>query len=103
MIRTTALGAGVAALLTCPAYAHHPSGASSTGGAGPIATVSATTLEKGTGVAGIVFETVNLDPFSDAQLIGLAGKHIDTHSLDTILAPSLVLAYGLTNDFTISA
>jgi outer membrane putative beta-barrel porin/alpha-amylase len=103
MIRSIALGTGVATLLACPAYAHHPSGSSSTGGAGPIATISATTLEKGTGVAGIVFETVHIDAFSDSQLVGFATNHVHAHSLDTILAPSLVLAYGLTNDFTISA
>jgi Putative MetA-pathway of phenol degradation len=103
MLRTITLGAGITALLACPAFAHHPSGSSSTGGAGPIATISATTLEKGTGVAGIVFEAVNIDAFSDSQLIGFASNHVHAHSLDTILAPSLVLAYGLTNDFTISA
>jgi hypothetical protein len=103
MLRTIALGAGVTALLACPAFAHHPSGASSTGGAGPIATISATTLEKGQGVAGIVLEAVDIDPFSDAQLAGFAGNHVHAHSLDAILAPSLVIAYGLTADFTISA
>ena len=56
MFRTVALSAGVTALLACPAFAHHPSGASSTGDAGPIATVSATTLEKGHSVAGVVVE-----------------------------------------------
>jgi len=103
MLRTIAFGAGVTALLACPAFAHHPSGASSTSAAGPIATISATTLEKGQGVVGIVLEAVNIDPFSDAQLINFAGNHVHAHSLDAILAPSLVIAYGLTNDLTISA
>ncbi|HWE17830.1 MAG TPA: transporter [Hyphomicrobiaceae bacterium] len=103
MLRTFALSAGLTALLASPAFAHHPSGASSTGDAGPIATISATTLEKGQSVAGIVLETVQFDAFSDAQLVDFAGKHIHAHSLDAILAPSLVFAYGLTDDLTLSA
>ncbi len=103
MLRTLALGAGLTALLASPAFAHHPSGASSTGDAGPIATISATTLDNGQSVAGIVLETVKIDAFRDAQLIDLAGKHIHAHSLEAILAPSLVFAYGLTDDLTLSA
>jgi hypothetical protein len=104
MLRKCALGAGVTALLTTyPAFAHHPSGSSSTSGAGPIATISATTLDQGQSVAGIVFEMVKISPFSDTQLKSLAGQHIHAHSLDAILAPSLVFAYGLTSDLTISA
>jgi hypothetical protein len=104
MLRKFALGAGITALVaTCPAFAHHPSGSSPTSGAGPIATTSATTLDQGQSVAGIVVEMVKLDAFSDAQLIDFASKHIHAHSLDAILAPSLVFAYGLTNDLTISA
>ena len=103
MLRTLALGAGLTALLASPAFAHHPSGVSPTSGAGPIATISATTLDKGQSVAGIVLEAVQFDAFSDAQLIDFAGKHIHAHSLDAILAPSLVFAYGLTDDLTLSA
>ena len=104
MLRKYAGCAGLAALvLASPAYAHHPSGVSSTGGAGPIATISATTLEQGQSAAGVFFEMVKVGAFSDAQLIDFAGKHIHAHSLDAILAPSLVYAYGLTNDLTLSA
>jgi hypothetical protein len=54
-------------------------------------------------VAGIVFEMVKMDSFSDAQLKTLAGQHIHAHGLDAILAPSLLFAYGLTKDLTLSA
>jgi hypothetical protein len=44
---------------------------------------------------------VKIAPFSDTELTTLAGKHIHAHSLDAILAPTLVYAYGVTNDLTI--
>lgn len=104
MLRKIALSAGATALfLATPAFAHHPSGVSSTGGAGPIATISATTLAQGQSAAAIFFEMVKIDPFSDAQLKAFAAKHIHAHSLNAILAPTLVYAYGVTNDLTVSA
>jgi Putative MetA-pathway of phenol degradation len=94
--------AGLAALiLASPAFAHHPSGVGSTGGAGPIATISASTLEQGHSAAAIFFEMVKINPFSDTELKTFAGKHIHAHSLDAILAPTLIYAYGVTNDLTI--
>jgi len=104
MLRKSPPLAALAALVLAPsALAHHPSGVSSTGGAGPIATVSASTLEAGQGTAGIFFEMVKIGPFSDAQLAAFAGQHIHAHSLDAILAPTLVYAYGVTSDLTVSA
>src|SRR5581483_6902575 len=96
--------ASAAALAFMPsALAHHPSGVASAGGGGPISTISASTLEAGQSAAGIFFEMVGIDPFSDAQLATFAGQHIHAHSLDAILAPTLVYAYGLTGDLTLSA
>ena len=104
MFRKIALGAGaIALLLPASTLAHHPTGSSSTSGAGPISTISATTLEQGQSAAGVFFEMVKVRAFSDGQLIDFAGKHIHAHSLDAILAPSLVYAYGLTKDLTLSA
>jgi hypothetical protein len=91
----------LAYLPASPAHAHHPSGVSSAGGAGPIATISATTLEQGHSAAAVFFEMVKIDAFSDAQLATFAGQHVHAHSLDAILAPTLVYAYGITNDLTI--
>jgi outer membrane putative beta-barrel porin/alpha-amylase len=99
MFRSVALSAGATALLlVTPAFAHHPSGAGSTGGAGPIITAPATTLEKGQSVAGIVLEVINLDPLSLDQL----GGHPHPHSLESIVATSLVFAYGVTDNLTLS-
>ena len=91
----------MALLLSSPVLAHHPSGATSTGGAGPIGTISATTLDQGQGAAALFFEMVKINAFTDAQLKTFAGQHIHAHSLDAILAPTLVYAYGVTKDFTI--
>ncbi len=103
MLRLALPGAAAAALAFMPsALAHHPSGVASAGGGGPISTMSASTLEAGQSAAGIFFEMVGIDPFSDAQLATFAGQHIHAHSLDAILAPTLVYAYGLTGDLTLS-
>jgi hypothetical protein len=102
MLRRTALSACASTLLLSQsALAHHPGGGASAGGSGPIATLSATTLEKGHGVAGITLEMVRIDTFSNARLEALAGQHVHAHGLDAILAPSLVYAYGLTDDLTV--
>jgi len=99
MLRTFTLGAGAAALLAvAPAFAHHPTGSSSTGSSGPIATTSATTLDKGQSVAGIVVEFISLDPLPLNKL----GGHPHPHNLDGIYSTSLVYAYGITNDLTLS-
>jgi hypothetical protein len=104
MVRSIALSAGaVALLLASPVLAHHPSGSTSTSGAGPIGTISATTLEQGQSAAGVFFEMVKIRAFSDTELTTFARKHIHAHSIDAILAPSLVYAYGLTKDLTLSA
>ena len=53
--KSTPLSALAAFVLAPPAFAHHPSGVSSTGGAGPIATISASTLEAGHSAAAVFF------------------------------------------------
>jgi len=99
MFRSIALGAGLTALLlTTSAHAHHPSGAGSAGGAGPIVTIPGTTLEKGHSSAAIVFEYVGFNALSDAQL-AVSGH---PHSLDAIFAPSLFYSYGITDDLTLT-
>jgi hypothetical protein len=98
MLRKLALSAGASALLAYPAFAHHPSGASSASDSGPISTISATPLDKGQTVAGIVVEAISLDPLAPEQLAG----HPHPHSLESIFATSLVLAHGITDDLTLS-
>lgn len=96
------LSAGLVAAAQ-PAAAHHPSTGGSTGTSGPINVISASTLEKGQGAAAVLFELIKLDALSDHTLAHLAEDHVHAHSIDRILSPSLVLAYGFTNDLTVSA
>jgi hypothetical protein len=104
MLRKTLIGAAALAVTTSlPAAAHHPSGVSSTGDAGPINTISATTLAQGQSAAAVMFEVIKLGAFSDAQLTSFAGRHIHAHSLDEILSPSLTYAYGVTDHLTMLA
>ena len=61
------LGAGAAVLVTITsASAHHPGGAGNVGGAGPINTISATTLDQGQSVAGLVIDYTSLKTLTDA-------------------------------------
>lgn len=99
MLRELALSASLTALvLATPAHAHHPSGAGTAGGAGPMVTIPCTTLEKGHGSAAVVFEYLRFNALSDAQL-SVPGH---PHSLDAILAPSLLYSYGITDDLTLT-
>jgi Putative MetA-pathway of phenol degradation len=98
--------AATALLLAQPAFAHHPSGVGSTGGAGPINTISASPLDKGETAASIAFEWIKFDPLSNAFLANFGATHghdVHVHSLSSIMAPAVSFGYGLTADFTISA
>ena len=98
--------AGAALLLAQPAFAHHPAGVGSTGGAGPINTISASPLDKGETAASIAFEWIKFDPLSNAFLANFGATHghdEHVHSLSSIMAPAISFGYGLTADFTISA
>jgi hypothetical protein len=99
MRRTIALSAGATALLiSTPGFAHHPSGAGGAGEAGPVITIPAEALEKGDSSAAVVFEYLKFKALSDKALT-VPGH---PHSLDAILAPSLVYAYGVTDNLTLS-
>ena len=103
MTRRIALYSGVfTLLLASPAFAHHPGGAGNTGGAGPIVTISASTLEAGHGAVAFLYEYIKFGGLGDAELIAAAGKHIHAHSIGTIQSASLGAAYGVTDDFMVS-
>jgi hypothetical protein len=84
-------------------HAHHPGGAGSTGGAGPINTISAVTLGEGQTTVGFLFEYTVLNTMSDATLAYDASKHQHVHSLSAIASPAVSMAYGISNDLTVSA
>ena len=100
---------GALACLATPVFAHHPGGPGNATGAGPINTISASTLQQGRGVAGIVVDHIGIDPLSDSELSSAAlaayeagEDHAHVHSLDSITSPSINFAYGLTNDLMIA-
>jgi hypothetical protein len=94
--------------LTTTAFAHHPGGPGNSGGAGPINTISASTIPAGISVVGVTYDRINLDPLSDATLAEEAekahesGEHAHIHSLKSISSPSLNYAYGITSDLMIA-
>ncbi len=110
------LRAGVSALsyfavaLSGVASAHHASGPGNSSAGGPINTLSAVPLEKGDFVAGIVVDQNNFDALSDETLAEAAEAAASAgdpeahfHSLEGIRTSALSLAYGLTNDLTLTA
>jgi hypothetical protein len=101
--RLALAAAGVALLFAQPAFAHHPTAVSGTGGAGPINTISATTLDQGQSAFGAVYEFIHFGGLSNAALIAgaqLSGSH--DHSISTIESVAVTYAYGVTNDLTVS-
>ena len=103
MTRRVAIFTGACALfLASPALAHHPGGASNTGGAGPIVTISATTLEAGHGAVAFLYEYLKFGGIGDTDLIAAAGKHIHAHSVGTIQSAIASAAYGVTDDLMVS-
>jgi hypothetical protein len=89
--------------LAAPAAAHHPGAGGNTGGAGPILTIPASTLDEGQTAVGVMFEYVRLRTLSDQTLAGAAvSGNEGVHDLKTIESASAVMAYGLTKDLTVS-
>lgn len=84
--------------------ADHPTIAFGSESGGPINTIATDPLPQGTRGAGIRTEFINFDKFSDTQLENFAAAGIDdVHSADSLTNTSLSLAYGVSNDFTVSA
>ncbi|MEA2870823.1 MAG: hypothetical protein QOH67_799 [Hyphomicrobiales bacterium] len=102
MTRKVSILAGACALMASPVFAHHPGGTSNTGGAGPIITISASTLEAGHGAVAFLYEYIKFGGLGDRDLIDAAGKHIHAHSINTIQTASFGAAYGITDDLMVS-
>ena len=89
-------------LLAVPAAAHHPGGGGNTGSGGPINTISADTLSEGLIAASVRYEFIRLGQLSDTDLLAAASRGTHAHSIRSIDSASLSVAYGVTNDLTIS-
>jgi len=108
MVQFSRIGAPVSAAailslsLPIPAYADHLGFAGAAGTAGPIISLSADTLAAGSLAAGLRLTYAKPDDLSDAELAARAGRHIHAHTTDALISPSLSLAYGLSDDFTLA-
>jgi hypothetical protein len=92
----------LALFLAGPAWAHHPGGTGNSGGAGPVGTIPATTLDQGRGAAFVVYEFIRLRELSDLVLTNAASRHEHAHSIESIHSTSLGAAFGITNDLMLS-
>lgn len=89
--------------LTSTAQATHLSSGVQGRQSGAIKTLSPATLQAGQWSSGLSFEYSRSDTISDAKLAALAEAGEEgVHSVDSINTLSLGLAYGVSNDFTLS-
>ncbi len=91
--------------LVSSAVADHPTVAFGVNGAGgPIVTIAADTLPEGKFAAGVQNEFINNDALSTEQLEDYAHDGVEgVHSVDSISNRSIAVAYGVSDNFTISA
>jgi hypothetical protein len=92
-----------------PAFAHHAGGVGNALGAGPIITISASTLDKDHSVAAVTLDYQSLDGLSTETLLNATAnmppgspESNNVHDLRTIQAYAISYAYGVTNDFTVA-
>jgi hypothetical protein len=90
--------AACAAVVPSLASAHHPDVAGG-GGSGAIVTIGASTLEAGQAAVAFIEQYIKISGF-DFNSLG-ANQH--AHTMDYISSPAVAAAYGVTDDFTISA
>jgi hypothetical protein len=107
--RHTALLAIIAVVGSCPAAAHHAGGVGNALGAGPITTISASTLDKDHSVAAVTLDYQSLGGLSTETLLSATAamppgspESNNVHDLRTIQAYAISYAYGVTNDFTVA-
>ena len=82
------------------ASAHHP-GIGGAGGAGPIDTIGADTLDQGQLAVSAFVEYVRLNQLSNATLLANIGN--DVHGLSSIDTRTIALAYGISSGFMVTA
>lgn len=90
------------AVVSGTAFAHHPTGGAGLGQAGPIRTASASTLPQGKLFFGAQAEFIDLDDFSDSDLLGFSSRGKDVHTAGSIFHTVLSMGYGITDDLTVS-
>ena len=82
--------------------ADHPTAVFGSEHGGPLNTISAASLPRGTWAMGLRTEMINSDAFSNAELAGLADAGVeDVHAIDHIISTSAALAYGVSDKLDI--
>jgi hypothetical protein len=94
--------AAFCALVPVSAFAHHPGGTANTGGAGPIVTLSAETLEGGHAAVAFLYEYIRFGGLGDAALVAAAAAHQHAHSIGTISSASAGASFGITDNVMLS-
>lgn len=104
-VRHGAILLGIAGLaVSIPGRADHPLPAFGAEGGGTITTITATPLPRGQVSTGIRMEYVGFDRFSDSELESFAAAGREgVHSVDSLLSTTVALAWGVSDDLTLSA
>ncbi|MBL4739451.1 MAG: hypothetical protein JKY12_00560 [Sneathiella sp.] len=90
--------------ISTSALADHPSVAFGLEFAGPINTISGTTAPKGVIAYGLRTEIINNDRSTTKELENFGSNGLEeVHGVDELRSTSLSIAYGLTDDLTLSA
>ncbi len=89
-------------LMSGTVRAHHAPGVTGVGLAGPLFTNSASTLQKGRLAITLQSSYVDVDSFSDSEMLGFAEEGHDVHTLDYLYTVSAGLSYGITDNLTVS-
>ncbi|MCI0605578.1 hypothetical protein L0156_21545 [bacterium] len=84
------------------AVADHPSAGFGADSTGPIVTVGAITLNKGQWSFSSRLEYLDLQTFTDDQLIEFAEQDQHIHSTSSVVTTFLNVAYGITDDLSLS-
>jgi glutaredoxin len=89
----------VLSVLECEAS--HGVISSSPAHAGPITAISGSTLTKSTWSFSLQYQYIDFDEFSNRELVKYAEKGEDVHSVDSLSATTLNVAYGITDRFMV--
>lgn len=85
------------------AQATHVSVGAGSSQTGPITTISAALLPKGTAVIEFQTEFLRFDTFSGAQLLGFAAEDREIHNVDSLLHTYLGISFGVSDSMTLHA
>jgi hypothetical protein len=91
----------ISCLLEGEVFGHHAGVGTGPGKAGPITTIPATTLPKGSLMVDFRLENLKFDRYSDGELIDFAMQENEVHSIDSRWSTILTTAYGVTGDLLV--